>query len=55
MSAHTRPHPDSCVLLSLFIAFKFLPKALINMILSGYFAMLARSAHRAPRACPAAP
>jgi len=32
----------SCVLFSLFVAFKFLPKDLINYVVSAYFALLVR-------------
>jgi len=32
----------SCFLLGLFMLFKFLPKDLINMVLTGYFVVLVR-------------
>ena len=32
----------SCFLLGLFLLFKFLPKDLINMVLTGYFVVLVR-------------
>lgn len=34
------PLIGSCVLVSLFLLFKFLPKDLVNMALTGYFVFL---------------
>ena len=42
----------SCFLLGLFLLFKFLPKDLINMVLTGYFVVLVRTQRNAPVSSP---